>query len=134
MFRFSGYSDMAIGSGRMFGFHFKENFNYPYISQSIREFRRRWHISLSTWFREYAYIPLVGNRRGKIRTYLNLFAVFLLTGIWHGANFTFIFRRLYYGVILIIERIFPGRLLDQNPLKFLNHELELFHNTKTALP
>ena len=118
---FSGYSDMAIGLGRMFGFHFKENFNYPYISCSIREFWRRWHISLSTWFREYVYIPLGGNRKGKVRTYINLFTVFLLTGIWHGANFTFIAWGLYYGIILVIERLFLGKLLDQNPLKFLNH-------------
>lgn len=118
---FSGYSDMAIGLGRMFGFHFKENFNYPYISESIREFWRRWHISLSTWFREYVYIPLGGNRKGKIRTYLNLFTVFLLTGIWHGANFTFIVWGLYYGIILVLERIFLGNILDRNPYKWINH-------------
>ena len=118
---FSGYSDMAIGLGRMFGFHFKENFNYPYISMSIREFWRRWHISLSTWFREYVYIPLGGNRKGQLRTYINLFTVFLLTGIWHGANFTFIIWGLYYGIILVIERVFLGKLLDQNPIKVINH-------------
>lgn len=118
---FSGYSDMAIGLGRMFGFHFRENFNYPYISQSIREFWRRWHISLSTWFREYVYIPLGGNRKGKVRTYINLFTVFLLTGIWHGANVTFIVWGLYYGIILVIERIFLGKILDNNPMKWINH-------------
>ena len=120
-FDFSGYSDMAIGLGRMFGFHFKENFNYPYISCSIREFWRRWHISLSSWFKEYVYIPLGGNRKGKIRTYVNLFIVFLLTGIWHGANFTFLSWGLYYGIILVIERLFLGKLLDRNPVKLLNH-------------
>ena len=105
-FDFSGYSDMAIGLGRMFGFHFLENFNLPYISQSITEFWRRWHISLSTWFKEYLYIPLGGNRKGKIRTYLNLFIVFFATGLWHGASFNFIAWGLYYGVFLIIEKLF----------------------------
>ena len=85
---FSGYSDMAIGLGKMFGFTFLENFNYPYISKSITEFWRRWHISLSTWFKEYVYIPLGGNRKSSIRTYINLFIVFLVTGFWHGANWT----------------------------------------------
>ena len=123
---FSGYSDMAIGLGRIFGFQFKENFNYPYISQSIREFWRRWHISLSTWFKEYVYIPLGGNRRGTGRTYLNLFIVFLLTGIWHGANFTFLAWGIYYGILLVLERLFLGKLLDKNPLKFLNHIYVIF--------
>lgn len=89
-FDFSGYSDMAIGLGKMFGFEFKENFNYPYTSHSIREFWRRWHISLSSWFRDYVYIPLGGNRKGAVRTYLNLVIVFFLTGIWHGASWTFV--------------------------------------------
>ena len=102
-FDFSAYSDMAVGLGLMFGFHFKENFNYPYISTSIREFWRRWHISLSTWFREYLYIPLGGNRKGKARTVVNKFIVFLATGIWHGANWTFIFWGLYHGVFQMIE-------------------------------
>ena len=115
---FSGYSDMAIGLGRMFGFNFKENFNYPYISLSIQEFWRRWHISLSTWFKEYVYIPLGGNRTGN--TYVNLFIVFLLTGIWHGANFTFIAWGILYGIILVIERIFLGKLLKWNKLKIIN--------------
>lgn len=87
---FSGYSDMAIGLGKMFGFDIPENFNYPYLSKTIGEFWRKWHISLGTWFREYVYIPLGGNRKGNIRTYANLFIVFLLTGLWHGASFTFI--------------------------------------------
>lgn len=102
-FDFSAYSDMAVGLGLMFGFHFKENFNYPYISTSIREFWRRWHISLSTWFKEYLYIPLGGNRKGKVRTVVNKFIVFLATGIWHGANWTFIFWGLYHGVFQMIE-------------------------------
>lgn len=99
---FSGYSDMAIGLGYMFGFEFMENFNYPYISKSITEFWRRWHISLSTWFREYLYIPLGGNRRGNI--YFNLFVVFLVTGIWHGAAWTFILWGLWHGFFILIER------------------------------
>ena len=103
-FDFSGYSDMAIGLGRIFGFHFLENFNYPYISQSITEFWRRWHISLGAWFREYVYIPLGGNRKGKFFTYLNLGIVFLLTGIWHGANWTFILWGIWHGAFIILER------------------------------
>ncbi len=102
-FDFSGYSDMAIGLGRMFGFHFNENFNYPYIATSIKDFWRRWHISLSTWFRDYVYIPLGGNRVSKKRHLFNLFVVWLLTGIWHGANWTFIIWGLYYYVLLVIE-------------------------------
>ena len=103
-FDFSGYSDMAIGLGRMFGFHFSENFNYPYISCSITEFWRRWHISLSTWFRDNVYIPLGGNRVSKRRWAFNLFVVWLLTGIWHGANWTFILWGLLYYVLLILEK------------------------------
>lgn len=118
---FSGYSDMAIGLGKMFGFQFKENFNYPYLSSSVQEFWRRWHISLSTWFKEYVYIPLGGNRKGPLRTYLNIFIVFLLTGIWHGANFTFIAWGLFYAVLQIIERLFLGKVLYKNPLKIFNH-------------
>lgn len=117
---FSGYSDMAIGLGRIFGFKFKENFNYPYMSLSITEFWRRWHISLSNWFKNYVYIPLGGNRKGKIRTYINLFIVFLLTGIWHGANFTFITWGLIYGCILVIERLFLYKVLEINPIKIIN--------------
>ena len=107
-FDFSGYSDMAIGLGEMFGFHFKENFNYPYISGSIREFWRRWHMSLSGWFQEYLYIPLGGSWKGKIRTVINKFIVFLCTGIWHGANVTFLFWGLYHGCFLMLEEIVPA--------------------------
>jgi alginate O-acetyltransferase complex protein AlgI len=103
-FDFSGYSDMAIGLAKMFGFNFRENFNYPYISQSIQEFWRRWHISLSSWFRDYLYIPLGGNRKGKFRTYLNLLIVFFITGLWHGASLNFIFWGLFHGLFLILER------------------------------
>ena len=104
-FDFSGYSDMAIGLGRMFGFHFLENFNYPYIAKSITDFWRRWHISLSSWFRDYVYIPLGGNRVSVRRTYWNTFVVWLLTGIWHGANWTFIAWGLGYFVLLCVERL-----------------------------
>lgn len=102
-FDFSGYSDMAIGLGRMFGFTFQENFNYPYISGSIQEFWRRWHISLSTWFREYLYIPLGGNRRGEGRTMVNKLIVFMATGIWHGANWTFLVWGLFHGLFITLE-------------------------------
>lgn len=102
---FSGYSDMAIGLGAIFGFKFLENFNYPYISKSITEFWRRWHISLSTWFKEYLYIPLGGNRISPLRTYLNLFIVFLATGIWHGAEWTFIIWGLWHGFFIIMEKV-----------------------------
>ena len=125
-FDFSGYSDMAIGLGRMFGFSFKENFNYPYTSMSIQEFWRRWHISLSSWFRDYVYIPLGGSRKGKYRTYLNLLIVFFLTGVWHGANFTFISWGLMYAVLLIIERLFLGDLLKKNPVKIINSIYTMF--------
>ena len=103
-FDFSGYSDMAIGLGRMFGFHFLENFDYPYISRSITEFWRRWHISLGTWFRDYVYIPLGGSRAGRVKTFRNLFVVWLLTGIWHGANWTFIVWGLMYFLLLAFEK------------------------------
>ena len=103
-FDFSGYSDMAIGLGKMLGFNFKENFNYPYISKSIQEFWRRWHISLSTWFRDYLYIPLGGNKKGVTRTYINLIIVFFVTGFWHGAAWSFIFWGLFHGFFLILER------------------------------
>lgn len=102
-FDFSGYSDMAIGLGRMFGFHFLENFNYPYISASIQEFWRRWHISLSTWFKEYLYIPLGGNRSGEARTMINKLIVFTATGIWHGANWTFLVWGLFHGLFITLE-------------------------------
>ncbi|PIE57777.1 MAG: membrane-bound O-acyltransferase family protein [Desulfobulbus propionicus] len=102
-FDFSGYSDMAIGLGRMFGFHFRENFNYPYIASSLREFWRRWHISLSTWFRDYVYIPLGGSRVAPVRVYCNLFIVFILTGFWHGASWNFIVWGLFHGIFLAAE-------------------------------
>ena len=114
-FDFSGYSDMAIGLGKMFGFDFPENFNYPYISKSIREFWRRWHISLSTWFRDYVYISLGGNRKGNSRTLLNLFIVFFVTGLWHGASWNFVIWGLFHGLFLILERIGFGKILDNAP-------------------
>ncbi|MCD7884370.1 MAG: MBOAT family protein [Lachnospiraceae bacterium] len=106
-FDFGGYSDMAIGLGAMFGFHFKENFRYPYAASSMKEFWRRWHISLSTWFREYLYIPLGGNRKGKLRTGINKVIVFACTGIWHGAKLTFLFWGLYHGFFLLLEEWLP---------------------------
>jgi len=109
---FSGYSDMAIGLGYMFGFKFMENFNYPYISKSITEFWRRWHISLSTWFKEYLYIPLGGNRRGNV--YVNLFIVFLVTGIWHGADWSFVLWGLWHGLFILIERFIRNKKLYIN--------------------
>ncbi len=112
---FSAYSDMAIGLGRMLGFHFNENFNLPYISQSIQEFWRRWHISLSSWFRDYVYIPLGGNRRGTVRTYINLVTVFFLTGFWHGAAWQFIFWGLYHGAFSIAERLGFNKILKSCP-------------------
>lgn len=117
-FDFSGYSDMAVGLGSMLGFDFMENFNYPYISRSITEFWRRWHISLSTWFRDYVYIPLGGNRVKPARMYLNLFAVWFLTGLWHGASLNFILWGLYYFVLLVIEKRFLGRYLQRLPAFF----------------
>ncbi len=117
---FSGYSDMAIGLGRMLGFHFPENFNYPYIARSITEFWRRWHISLSTWFREYIYIPLGGNRRGRGRTYLNLAVVWILTGLWHGADWNFVLWGAYFCLILILEKAFLLRVLEKAP-RLLQH-------------
>ena len=107
-FDFSGYSDMAIGLGRMFGFHFKENFDHPYISVNVKEFWRRWHISLSSWFKEYVYIPLGGNRKGKARTVVNKIIVFFLTGLWHGANWTFVVWGLYHGFFSLLEEIVPA--------------------------
>ncbi|MBP3506561.1 MAG: MBOAT family protein [Lachnospiraceae bacterium] len=124
-FDFSGYSDMAIGLGKMFGFTFLENFNYPYISKSITEFWRRWHISLSTWFKDYIYIPLGGNRKGKVRTYLNLFLVWLLTGFWHGAAWNFILWGLYFFVLLMIEKAGLKKLLEKAP-SFISHCYALF--------
>jgi len=114
-FDFSGYSDMAIGLGRMFGFTFPENFNYPYISRSIREFWRRWHISLSSWFRDYLYIPLGGNKKGATRTHMNLLVVFFLCGLWHGASWNFVIWGLLHGAFLVLERGPFGRMLDALP-------------------
>jgi len=114
-FDFSGYSDMAIGLGRMFGFHFNENFNYPYISRSVTEFWRRWHISLSTWFRDYIYIPLGGNRVSRLRHAVNILIVWALTGLWHGAAWNFVLWGLYYGVLLLIEKLFLSKLLERLP-------------------
>jgi alginate O-acetyltransferase complex protein AlgI len=114
-FDFSGYSDMAIGLGHMFGFKFPENFSYPYISKSVTEFWRRWHMSLSTWFRDYLYIPLGGNRVSPGRTYFNLAVVFFLCGFWHGATWNFIVWGMYFGVFLIIERLGFGKFLEKFP-------------------
>jgi len=110
---FAGYSDMAIGLGRMFGFEFMENFNFPYISKSVTEFWRRWHISLSSFFRDYVYIPLGGNRISNQRTYINLLIVFFLTGFWHGASWTFILWGLFYGFFMVIERLGFSKILDK---------------------
>ena len=113
-FDFSGYSDMAIGLGKMLGFNFKENFNYPYISRSIKDFWRRWHISLSTWFKDYLFIPLGGSRNGTFLTYRNLLIVFFITGFWHGASYNFIFWGLFHGAFLIFEKT-KGSLLNKLP-------------------
>ena len=122
---FSGYSDMAIGLGHFFGFHFLENFNYPYESRSVTEFWRRWHISLSTWFREYVYIPLGGNRKGKGRQLLNIAIVWLLTGLWHGANWNFVLWGVYYAVLLLLEKTFLLKWLDKAP-RFVGHVYTCF--------
>ena len=116
---FSGYSDMAIGLGKMFGFHFVENFNYPYIATSITDFWRRWHISLSSWFRDYVYIPLGGSRCSKARWMLNIMIVWSLTGLWHGASYNFILWGLYYGVLLMMEKLLFKKYLDK--LKGINY-------------
>jgi alginate O-acetyltransferase complex protein AlgI len=114
-FDFSGYSDMAIGLGHMFGFRFPENFRYPYIATSVQDFWKRWHISLSTWFRDYLYIPLGGNRRAPLRVYLNLATVFFLCGLWHGAAWTFVIWGLLHGLLLVVERLGLGRVLASLP-------------------
>ncbi len=124
-FDFSGYSDMAIGLGKMFGFDFLENFNYPYMSKSIQEFWRRWHISLSSWFRDYLYIPLGGNRKGHFRTYFNLFLVFLITGLWHGSSWSFVFWGLFHGFFIILERLWLGSVLKKTS-NILSHLYTLF--------
>lgn len=124
-FDFSGYSDMAIGLGRMFGFHFLENFNFPYMSKTITEFWRRWHISLSSWFREYVYIPLGGNRKGLACQLVNIMIVWMLTGLWHGANWNFVLWGVYYGVLLMIEKLFLLKWLDKLP-GWVGHIYTLF--------
>jgi alginate O-acetyltransferase complex protein AlgI len=123
-FDFSGYSDMAIGLGRMLGFEFVENFNYPYVARSLRDFWHRWHITLSTWFRDYLYIPLGGNRRGRLRTCVNLFAVFFLCGLWHGASLTFIVWGLYHGTFLVAERLAARRGIGPGP-RWVQHAYAL---------
>ncbi|MFO1442234.1 MBOAT family protein [Bacillus sp. Bva_UNVM-123] len=116
-FDFSGYSDMAMGLGKMLGFQFPQNFNYPYISRSISEFWRRWHMTLGGWFREYVYIPLGGNRKGKMRTSINLLIVWMLTGFWHGASWNFIIWGLYFGVLILLEKVFLQKaLLKLHPI------------------
>ena len=124
-FDFSGYSDMAIGLGKIFGFHFNENFNYPYIATSVTDFWRRWHISLSTWFKEYVYIPLGGNRKKVPRVILNLMIVWLLTGLWHGAAWNFVIWGVFYGVLLIIEKYLLSNVLKRIP-KIIKHILTIF--------
>ena len=114
-FDFSGYSDMAIGLGKMFGFDFLENFNYPYIAKSVTDFWRRWHISLSSFFRDYVYIPLGGNRVSKIKWFRNILIVWFLTGIWHGAAWNFVIWGLYFGVILILEKVLIGKYIEKLP-------------------
>ena len=114
-FDFSAYSDMAIGMGRMLGFHYLENFNYPYISKSVTEFWRRWHISLSTWFRDYVYIPLGGNRVSKKRMCMNIMIVWALTGLWHGASINYLLWGLYYGIILLLEKLVLNKYIDKMP-------------------
>ncbi len=114
-FDFSGYSDMSIRLGKIFGFTFPENFNFPYISKSITDFWRRWHISLGIWFKDYVYIPLGGNKCSKSRWFLNIFIVWFLTGLWHEATYNFILWRLYFGIILIVEKLYLLRLLNKIP-------------------
>jgi len=119
-FDFSGYSDMAIGLGKMFGFKINENFNYPYIASSIKDFWRRWHISLSTWFKEYLYIPLGGNREGKLKTYRNLLIVFFMTGLWHGASWNFVVWGMWHGLFIVLEKIIPiEKFLRWRPIQMI---------------
>ena len=125
-FDFSGYSDMAIGLGRVFNFRFLENFDHPYCATSVQEFWRRWHISLSTWFRDYLYIPLGGNRKGKVRTYFNMFTVFLLCGVWHGAAWNFVVWGVYHGVGIVVERAGLRNLVARLPKPVANIYLMLF--------
>ena len=127
-FDFSGYSDMAIGLGKLLGFDYLENFDYPYVSQTITEFWRRWHISLSSWFKEYVYIPLGGNRKGLARQLVNIAIVWALTGLWHGASWNFVLWGVYYGILLIIEKLFLLKVLERLPekLRFIRHIYALF--------
>lgn len=124
-FDFSGYSDMAIGLGKMFGFHFLENFNFPYMSKTITEFWRRWHISLSSWFKEYVYIPLGGNRKGMGRQLFNIMVVWMLTGLWHGANWNFVLWGIYYGILLMFEKLFLLKWLKKAPA-WIGHIYSMF--------
>jgi alginate O-acetyltransferase complex protein AlgI len=124
-FDFSGYSDMAVGLGKMFGFQFMENFNFPYTAQSIKDFWRRWHISLSSWFRDYVYIPLGGNRVSAVRNHVNLIAVFFLCGLWHGANWTFVAWGLFHGIFLVLEKTPWGTVLEKLP-RPLRHLYAIF--------
>ena len=126
LYDFSGYSDMAIGLGRIFGFHFLENFNYPYISKSITEFWRRWHISLGSWFKKYVYISLGGNRLGNARTYINLVVVFFITGLWHGANWTFILWGMWHGLFIVLERFAGIKTLSDDKYAVLRHVYTIF--------
>ena len=112
---FSAYSDMAIGMGKMIGIHYTENFDYPYISSSVSEFWRRWHITLGSFFRDYLYIPLGGSRRGKLRTVLNLFIVWALTGLWHGASWNFVLWGLYFFIFIALEKLFLSKYLEKQP-------------------
>lgn len=123
-FDFSGYSDMAIGLGLLFGFHFLENFNYPFIANSITNFWHRWHISLSSWFKDYVYIPLGGSRKGEIRRYINIFIVWMATGLWHGASWNFILWGLYFAILLIIEKMFLLKFLKKH--KIISHFYTMF--------
>ena len=145
-FDFSGYSDMAIGLGKMFGFEFLENFNYPYIATSITDFWRRWHISLSSWFRDYIYIPLGGNRVSKIKWIRNIMIVWLLTGVWHGANWNFIIWGMFFGIILLSEKVLLNKILEKTPkiirriyvllivmLSFVIFSSESFENIKNNI-
>jgi alginate O-acetyltransferase complex protein AlgI len=124
-FDFSGYSDMAIGIGRMFGFHFLENFNYPYVARSVTEFWRRWHISLSSFFRDYIYIPLGGNRISRGRWVINLTVVWGITGLWHGASWNFVLWGLYYGVLVVCEKLFLRSWMDKAP-RIIQHAFVIF--------
>lgn len=126
-FDFSGYSDMACGLGNMMGFEFLKNFNYPYIAKSITDFWRRWHISLSTWFKEYVYIPLGGNRKGVKRQILNLLIVWGLTGLWHGAAYNFVLWGLYYGLLLILENSY-SKISQQTAVICSAHLHSVYHN------